>query len=275
MPMPDHVARVAGLRKTFQVPDGPFRKREVTAVDNVDFTLERGETVGLVGESGSGKSTVGRLLLGLLPPTGGEIVVLGRDIAALPARQMRSLRRDIQIVFQNPHTSLHPRMSLGRAMAEPLLIQGGFSRSEIRRRISTMIDIIGLPEIFLGRYPHELSGGQKQRLCIARALMLNPKILVLDEPTSALDVSVQAQILEFLRSLRAEFGLTYLFISHNLAVVQAMCSRILVMYRGQIVESGETRQILTDPQHPYTRRLLSATLEPTPDARLPVLLDSG
>ncbi|HTJ56084.1 MAG TPA: ATP-binding cassette domain-containing protein [Devosiaceae bacterium] len=269
--MPEYAAEAVGLRKTFTVPDGLFAKRTVAAVDDVNFRLERGESVGLVGESGSGKSTVGRLLLGLIKPSDGDVRVLGRDIAGMRSRELRELRRDIQIVFQNPHTALHPRMNVARALAEPLYIQGGAGRDQIRRRISEMIDVISLPESFLGRYPHELSGGQKQRICIARALMLRPKILVLDEPTSALDVSVQAQILEFLQQLRAEFGLTYLFISHNLAVVQAMCSRILVMYRGKLVEEGASQQVLTSPAHAYTRRLLSATLEPTPDARLPIL----
>ncbi|APH71893.1 ATP-binding cassette domain-containing protein [Aquibium oceanicum] len=263
------IADFSAVRKEFTVSKGLFDKRKVVAVDGIDLALEGRESVGIVGESGSGKSTVGRLLLGLIAPSAGKVLIEGRDLAALSRSEMRSLRSQVQIVFQNPHTSLHPRMMVSRALAEPLHIQGGFGRDEIAARVRRMVDTIGLPQSFLGRYPHELSGGQKQRICIARALMLNPRILVLDEPTSALDVSVQAQILEFLQSLRDEFGLTYLFISHNLAVVQAICSRVLVMYRGKIVEQGQTREILETPNHPYTKRLLAATLEPSPEATLP------
>lgn len=263
------IAEFSAVRKEFTVSKGFFDKRKVVAVDGVDLALEARESVGIVGESGSGKSTVGRLLLGLIAPSAGKVLIEGRDLAALSRSEMRNLRSHVQIVFQNPHTSLHPRMMVSRALAEPLHIQGGFGREEIAARVRRMVDTIGLPQGFLGRYPHELSGGQKQRICIARALMLNPRILVLDEPTSALDVSVQAQILEFLQSLRDEFGLTYLFISHNLAVVQAICSRVLVMYRGKIVEQGQTRDILENPSHPYTKRLLAATLEPSPEATLP------
>lgn len=263
------IAEFSAVRKEFTVSKGLFDKRKVVAVDGVDLALEARESVGIVGESGSGKSTVGRLLLGLIAPSAGKVLIEGRDLAALSRSEMRNLRSHVQIVFQNPHTSLHPRMMVSRALAEPLHIQGGFGRDEIAARVRRMVDTIGLPQGFLGRYPHELSGGQKQRICIARALMLNPRILVLDEPTSALDVSVQAQILEFLQSLRDEFGLTYLFISHNLAVVQAICSRVLVMYRGKIVEQGQTRDILENPSHLYTKRLLAATLEPSPEATLP------
>lgn len=269
--MSEIVAEAIGVGKTFFVADGPFVQRSVVAVDSFSLALAKGESVGLVGESGSGKSTVGRLLLGLIPATQGTVRILGKDIAALGTGEMRALRRDIQIVFQNPHTALHPRMTVAQSLAEPLHIQRGFSAREIRQRIGDMVERIALPKMFLDRYPHELSGGQKQRICIARALMLKPKVLILDEPTSALDVSVQAQILEFLEQLRGDFDLSYLFISHNLAVVQSMCTRILVMYRGKVVEQGSTEQVLTAPAHAYTSRLLAATLVPSPNAELPVL----
>ncbi|MCT8970902.1 ATP-binding cassette domain-containing protein [Microbaculum marinisediminis] len=268
------IAELVALRKEFAVSQGLFATRTVVAVDDVNLALEAGESVGIVGESGSGKSTVGRLLLGLVAPSAGKVVIEGKEIATLTKTEMRALRRHVQIVFQNPHTALHPRMMVSRALAEPLRIQGDLSHQEITARVRRMVDTIGLPQSFLGRYPHELSGGQKQRICIARALILNPRIIVLDEPTSALDVSVQAQILEFLQSLREEFGLTYLFISHDLAVVQAMCTRVLVMYRGRIVDQGATRDILESPSHPYTRRLLAATLEPSADAALPVISEA-
>ena len=266
------LVQLVGIRKEFTIAQGLFATRDVVAVDSVNMTLRAGESLGLVGESGSGKSTVGRLLLGLVPCSRGTVLLEGENIASFDRARMRQFRRDVQIVFQNPHTALHPRMTVARALAEPMAIQGGFSRSAIDARIGEMVEVIGLPQSFLARYPHELSGGQKQRICIARALMLNPRVLVLDEPTSALDVSVQAQILEFLQSLRRDLGLTYLFISHNLAVIQAMCSRVAVMYRGSVVEEGQTQDILENPCNAYTRRLLAATLVPSPDSELPPLL---
>lgn len=257
------------LRKEFSAPSGMLSRQTTVAVEKLNLSIAAGESVGLVGESGSGKSTAARLLLGLVTPTSGSVCFEGRDLQTLSARELRACRRDMQVVFQNPHTSLHPRMTVERSLAEPLLIQGGFTKSGIQQRIAEMVQVVGLPQTFLHRFPHELSGGQKQRICIARALMLRPKLLVLDEPTSALDVSVQAQILEFLRGLQRDWGLAYLFISHNLAVVEAMCSRVLVMYRGRIVEEGAVGDVLASPRHPYTQRLLGATLVPTPDAALP------
>jgi ABC-type glutathione transport system ATPase component len=260
---------IRSLRKVFSVSNGMLSRREVVAVENFNLSISAGESVGLVGESGSGKSTVARLLLGLIKPSSGVVRFEGQDLALLTSSQFRASRRRTQVVFQNPHTSLHPRMSVAQSLAEPLIIQERVSGSEIRRRVAEMVDVVGLPRAFLHRFPHELSGGQKQRICIARALMLRPRLLVLDEPTSALDVSVQAQILELLRGLQREWGLTYLFISHNLAVVEAMCTRVLVMYHGRVVEEGPVDDVMVKPQHVYTRRLLAATLSPSPDARLP------
>ncbi len=250
------------LSKEFSLRQGVLGHRSVVAVDGVSLRIEPGERVGLVGESGSGKSTVARLLLRLIEPTAGSISLEGRDLLALSAAELRSARQHMQMVFQNPHTALYPRMSVGQALAEPLRIQGTVPGAEIRARTLEMLNRIGLPRSFLHRYPHELSGGQKQRICIARALMLQPRLLILDEPTSALDVSVQAQILEFLLALQQEFALASLFISHNLAVIRATCSRVMVMQRGRVVEEGPAEQVLERPAHPYTAALVAATLEP-------------
>jgi oligopeptide/dipeptide ABC transporter ATP-binding protein len=257
-----------GLGKAFTTGRGRAARR-VAAVQEVGLSIAAQECVGLVGESGSGKSTVARLLLRLIEPDAGTLRFDGMDLRALPASDLRALRRSLQIVFQNPHSSLPPRMTMGEALAEPLLIQGLARGEEARRQALDMLDVIRMPRGFAHRYPHELSGGQKQRICIARALILRPRMVVLDEPTSALDVSVQAQILDLLAELQREFGLAYLFISHNLAVVRAMSSRVHVMYAGRVVESGATERVLHAPRHPYTRMLLAATLEPDADAALP------
>lgn len=218
--------QLRNLTREFNVSGGAV----ITAVDKVDLKIVAGESVAIVGESGSGKSTLGRLVLALIKPTAGSVSFDGKNLADLSAVSMRALRREMQVVFQNPHTSLHPRMTVAQSLAEPLRIQGGSHADAISAKVAEMVDIVGIPRAFLYRYPHELSGGQKQRICIARALMLRPKFIVLDEPTSALDVSVQAQILHFLKTMQLEWSLSYLFISHNLAVVEAMCNSILVMY---------------------------------------------
>jgi peptide/nickel transport system ATP-binding protein len=251
-------------------------KREVRAVDDVSFDIHAGETLGLVGESGSGKSTLGRLILRLIEPTSGTIHFEGRDLLAAGAGEVRRLRRDMQIIFQDPFASLDPRFRVEDIIAEPLIIHGmqgtatnegspAFARhgndKTVRARILELLRAVGLDESILRRYPHEFSGGQRQRIGIARALALRPKFIVADEPVSALDVSVGAQIVNLLAQLQRDFGLTYLFISHSMPVVRYLSTRIAVMYRGKIVEIGPAEQITERPQHAYTRSLLAATPE--------------
>jgi oligopeptide/dipeptide ABC transporter ATP-binding protein len=252
--------QVEGLVKQYALKGG----RSLRAVDGVDLALHAGESLGLVGESGCGKSTVARLVLRLIPPSAGVIRFQGHDIASLKQDALRALRRDMQIIFQNPHSALSPRRTVFASVAEPLVVQGMDGGASAQARVAQLLRQVGLPETFLWRFPHELSGGQKQRVCIARALALAPKLLVLDEPTSALDVSVQAQILDFLQELRAGLGLTYLFISHNLAVVRQVCDRVAVMYLGRIVEEGPVEAIFDVPKHPYTRALIASVLPPRP-----------
>jgi ABC-type oligopeptide transport system ATPase subunit len=235
---------------------------EVRAVDDVSLDVHAGETLGLVGESGSGKSTLGRLLLRLIEPTSGSIRFEGRDLLAASPGEMRRLRRDMQIIFQDPFASLDPRFRVEDIIAEPLLIhENRSSKAGTRSRVVELLRAVGLDESILQRFPHEFSGGQRQRIGIARALALRPKFIVADEPVSALDVSVGAQIVNLLAQLERDFGLTYLFISHSMPVVRYLSTRIAVMYRGKIVEVGETAQIIECPQHPYTRSLLEATRE--------------
>ena len=237
-------------------------KNEVRAVDDVSLDIHARETLGLVGESGSGKSTLGRLLLRLIEPTSGSIRFEGRDLLATSPREMRRLRRDMQIIFQDPFASLDPRFRVEDIIAEPLVIhENSSSKAVIRGRVVELLRAVGLDESILQRFPHEFSGGQRQRIGIARALALRPKFIVADEPVSALDVSVGAQIVNLLAQLQRDFGLTYLFISHAMPVVRYLSTRIAVMYRGKIVEVGETAQITERPQHPYTRSLLEATPE--------------
>ena len=235
---------------------------EVRAVDDVSLDIHAGETLGLVGESGSGKSTLGRLILRLIEPTSGGIRFEGRDLLGASRDEMRRLRRDMQIIFQDPFASLDPRFRVEEIIAEPLLIHGDTNaKGGIRTRVVELLRAVGLDESILQRFPHEFSGGQRQRIGIARALALHPKFIVADEPVSALDVSVGAQIVNLLAQLQRDFGLTYLFISHSMPVVRYLSTRIAVMYRGKIVEVGDTEQITERPQHPYTRSLLEATPE--------------
>jgi oligopeptide transport system ATP-binding protein len=255
---------VCSLTKVFPLGESVFgggAKGEVRAVDDISFDIESGETLGLVGESGSGKSTLGRLVLRLIEPTSGSISFEGRDILAASHSDLRRLRRDMQIIFQDPFGSLDPRMRVEDVIVEPLIIHESMSTSARRRRVEELLRVVGLDESAMRRFPHEFSGGQRQRIGIARALALRLKFIVADEPVSALDVSVGAQIVNLLSQLQREFGLTYLFISHSMPVVRYLATRIAVMYRGKIVEIGTTQQITMQPQHSYTRSLLEATPE--------------
>jgi ABC-type oligopeptide transport system ATPase subunit len=234
------------------------------AVDGVSFTIGKGETLGLVGESGCGKTTVGRTILGLQRATGGSVRFDGKDVFAQGAASMRQLRRQMQIIFQDPGGSLNPRMRVGRVVGEPLEVHGMAQGEELRERVESLLERCGLWRAAADRYPHEFSGGQRQRIGIARALALGPRLIVCDEPTSALDVSVQSQILNLLSDLQDEFGLSYLFISHDMAVIYHACDRIAVMKDGAIVEAGTRDEIIQNPQHPYTKRLLLAVPECNP-----------
>ncbi len=237
----------------------------VKAVDDVSFHVDPGETLGLVGESGSGKTTTGYCVLQLLKPTDGTVLFHGQDLTKSKRSTMRQVRRDLQVVFQDPYASLNPRMTVGDIVSEPLLVHDIGDRRSRRRSAEQLLEVVGFNPDFINRYPHEFSGGQRQRIGIARALALNPSLIVCDEPVSALDVSIQAQILNLLKDLQAEFGLAYLFIAHDLAVVRTMSDRIAVMNRGKIVEEGPAEKVYSEPQDPYTQALLAAV--PVPDPR--------
>jgi oligopeptide transport system ATP-binding protein len=255
------LVRVKNLVKHFPVEGSDD---VVRAVDDISFDIREGETLGLVGESGCGKSTVGRCLLRLYEPTGGEVYFEGKNILELSTGEMQRLRREMQIIFQDPYASLNPRLSIQSIVSEPLKIHGIGSKSEQKDRVADLLKKVGLDPNYMKRYPHEFSGGQRQRIGIARALALNPKLIIADEPVSALDVSVQAQVVNLLQDLQAEFGLTYLFISHGLAVVEHISNRVAVMYLGKIVEIADARALYENPLHPYTKALLSAIPIPDP-----------
>ena len=258
---------VRHLVKHFVRKPGLFAKPTVVrAVDDVSFAVATGEMFGLVGESGSGKSTTGRCILRLTEPTSGEVLFRGENVLRFPASRMRLARRDMQIVFQDPYSSLNPRMKVGRIVEEPLVIHRLGSKAERRARAEELFDLVGLERSHLDRYPHEFSGGQRQRIGIARALALNPALIVADEAVSALDVSIQAQVVRLLLDLQGRFKLTYLFIAHDLRLVEHICTRVAVMYLGKIVEMGDTQSLFRQPTHPYTRALLSAIPTLDPDA---------
>ena len=258
---------VRGLTKHFVRKQGLFRPPSIVkAVDDVSFSIDEGEMFGLVGESGSGKSTTGRCVLRLIEPTAGEIYFRNENVLSFSKARMRLARRDMQVVFQDPYSSLNPRMRAGAIVEEPLVIHGMGNRDERRVRVAELFDLVGLEPDHVRRYPHEFSGGQRQRIGIARALALNPALIIADEAVSALDVSIQAQIVALLLDLRTRLKLTFLFIAHDLRLVENICSRVAVMYLGRIVEMGETRALFAQPTHPYTRALLSAIPVLDPDA---------
>jgi oligopeptide/dipeptide ABC transporter ATP-binding protein len=265
----DVLVRVENLKKFFSVSHGFFQRKKayVRAVDDVSFNIQRGETVGLVGESGCGKSTVGRTILRLIEPTAGKVFFDSKNIFQLDREGLRSIRNKMAIIFQDPYSSINPRMQLLDIVAEPLRTHAALKNNALRDRVSELLSQVGMGQEHLNRYPHEFSGGQRQRIAIARALSLNPSFLILDEPTSALDVSVQAQVLNLIVDLQKQLSLTYLFISHNLAVVQHISNRIIIMYLGKIVEMGPTANIFAHPLHPYSEALLSAI--PNPDIDQP------
>lgn len=279
--MSQKLLEVKGLKKYFPIRSGFFKKTKgfIKAVDDVSFNIDAGETLGLVGESGCGKTTTGRLVLRLLDRTAGEIDFHHNgqsvDLTTLQGEQLRDFRQHIQLIFQDPYASLNPRMTVRDIVAEPMKSHGIGSRSEMEERVRWLMEAVGLNVKFLNRYPHAFSGGQRQRIGIARALALNPKLIVCDEPVSALDVSVQAQIINLLKRLQKELGLAYLFIAHDLSVVENISRRVAVMYAGRIVELAEATSLFNDPQHPYTEALMSALPQPDPKAKKRRIILSG
>jgi oligopeptide transport system ATP-binding protein len=255
------LVRVTNLSKYFPVTRGAVVTRkigDIKAVDRISFDIYPGETLGLVGESGCGKTTTGRVILKLVEPSDGQIVYDEQDITPFDKKSMAPLRRQMQIIFQDPYASLNPRLTVGEAIGEPLVAHGMANRAEAKERVLELLRVVGLAPFHYNRYPHEFSGGQRQRVGIARSLVMNPKFIVADEPVSALDVSIQAQIINLLQRIQADYDLTFLFISHDLGVVRYLSNRVVVMYLGRLAEMGETEQLFAEPKHPYTQALLSA-----------------
>lgn len=262
-----NLVKITNLKKHFAIKSGFFNREtgSIKALDGIDLEVKEGETLGLVGESGCGKSTLGRVLLKLLPASSGKVEFMGRDLQELSEAQMKDLRKNIQIVFQNPYASLDPRMTIREILSEPFQVHGIASGAELDKKVDELISLVGLSVSMLDRYPHEFSGGQRQRVGIARALALRPKLIIADEPVSALDVSVQAQILNLLLNLKKEFNLTYVFIAHNLDVVRYISDRVAVMYLGRVVEIGDCQAVYNKPLHPYSKALISAAPVPDPE----------